>query len=282
MPRHGQLVGHASSPVGQPRLAGVCHRRDHGERVAGGAYVVHAQASTPRTASSATRAAWACSRSSTGRGDAVARPAASRGRTCGSRPTSSGQPSSASTSSAREQLPVVARLLGEAQPGVEDHPLARDPGGLDRVEPLAQLAAYGLDDAVGPVVGEVAHPVGVGAPVHRDVGRLAAGDDVEDPRVGEPAGDVVDDLRARRRAPPRRPRRASCRPETTAPPAASSRITGTTRSSSSATSGPGGAGTGGLAADVEDVGALRQQGPAVGDGAPRWCRSGRRRRRSRG
>ena len=36
----------------------------------------------------------------------------------------------------------------------------------------------------------------VRTPVHRDVRRTAAGDDVEDVGIGQPAGDVVHDLRA--------------------------------------------------------------------------------------
>ena len=44
---------------------------------------------------------------------------------------------------------------------------------------------------------EVAHVRGVGAPVHGDVRRSTPGDDVQDLRVREAAGDVVDQHRAR-------------------------------------------------------------------------------------
>ena len=195
-------------------------------------------------------------------------------------PTSSGRPSAVEHVEAAQELPVVVRPLGEAEPGVEDDPLARDAGRHGRVEPLAQLTAYAADDAVGLVVGEVAHPVGVGPPVHRDVGRVAAGDDVEDRRVGEAAGDVVDDLApASSAASATSARMVST--ETTAPSPASCaddrddavELLGDQRA--------GGAGAGGLAADVEQVGAVGEQLPAVGDGGLGRRRTGRRRRRSR-
>ncbi len=133
----------------------------------------------------------------------------------------------------------------------------------------------------GRVVGEVAHPVGVGAPVHRDVDRVAAGDHVEDAGVGQPAGDVVDDPGAgRERGLGDLGAHRVDRDEGTGGGQLADHrddaveLLGDHR--------PGGTGAGGLATDVEDVGARRRGARGRARPRTRWCRSGRRRRSCRG
>ena len=64
------------------------------------------------------------------------------------------------------------------------------PAAARGVEPLCELVAD-LDQHV--VVRRVLlHHRGVGPPVHHDVRRTVLGHHVEDPRVGQPSGDVVD------------------------------------------------------------------------------------------
>ena len=87
-------------------------------------------------ASSATSAAWACSRSSVGRGAAVGvgQQRAEEGLAARRRPAAAAR-GRRSCVEAREQLPVVLGGLGEADPRVEDHALVGDAGGARSPRP---------------------------------------------------------------------------------------------------------------------------------------------------
>ena len=190
---------------------------------------------TPWIAAIVVSATLASSRSSTGRG--VPSGPARRVPRNDLRldPTRMGAPSVLQLRQPLQQLPVVVGGLGEPEPGVDDEPVGRDPAAA-RARRAAGRARCGRRPARRRT-SRAAHHRGVAAPVHHDVRRTVLGHDVEDPRVGQPAGDVVDqdrpglesrpgDLVPHRVHRDRRRRRP-----------ASARMTGTTRSSSSATSG---------------------------------------------
>ena len=96
---------------------------------------------------------------------------------------------------------------GRARPGLAP---PRRPG-----SPRRRAASSSRTAATTPpgssYVAIVGHPVAVRAPVHGDVAHTGRRDDAQDVRVGQPAGDVIDDGGARRRPPPLRPPRAWCR-----------------------------------------------------------------------
>src|SRR5690606_22746964 len=118
------------------------------------------------------------------------------------------------------------------------------------------------------VDGEVVHRRGVAAPVPEDVGRLVAGGDGEDLRVGEAPGDVVDERRPGLQAGLGRLRVDGVdaehgavggeRPHDGQHPVELDVDRDTL-----------GAGTGRLPTDVEHVGALVEQQPPVRDGRVR-------------
>ena len=236
-----QLVGHRAAPVrwSAGRPAALPPGLPGREGVGGGAYVVHPQAPHAQVARAAAPGPRARARARRAGAGVPSGPASRVPRKLlRLAPTSSGRPSARDRVEVGQQLPVVLAALGEAEPGVEHDAVGVDARGRRRVEALAELVDDGGHDAAGTVVRrEVGHPVAVRAPVHGDVRRVGARDDVEDRRVGQAARDVVDDAARRRRARPRRPRRAWCRRRRPRPAAASPEMTGTTRSSSSATTG---------------------------------------------
>ena len=199
-------------------------------------------------------------------------------------PTSSGQPERVRARRGRPGAPsCAAAVLAKPSPGsstTRSRADRRRPS--TAVEPLAQLAAYGRDDAVGRrsrrsrasgrrgrasasrrtsrslpattsrIRGSARPPetsLTIRAPaVERGLGHLGAHRvDRDDRAAGGELADHRDDP---------------------------VELLGDQRA--------GGAGPGGLAADVEEVGALRRAARGRGRPRPRWCRSGRRRRRSRG
>ena len=213
------------------------------------------------------------------------RPAGCRGTTCGSRRPAAGGPGRRARRGPASSCQLCVGGLGEAQARVEHDPVARRSrrraAASTRSASSSRTAA---DHAAGPVVhGEVA-------------------------ACGRCARASASRRTSRRRRPRRRGSRGSARPPetslTTAAPASSGgrgdlgahgvdrdrrapsrgerSMTGTTRSSSSSTSGRVAPGPGGLAADVEQVGAVGEQLAAVRDGGVGGRPSGRRRRTSRG
>ena len=169
-----------------------------------------------------------------------------------------------SSSSRAQQLEVVLERLAEADPGVELDRAPRARPARDRgVHPLLQERLDVGDDVV--VARVVLHRARLAEHVHQAAVEAAVGDEAGQLRLVPEGGDVVDVGRARvdrrlgdgelHRVDRDRARRR-----------ASPATTGTTRSSSSSTRHRLGAGAGGLAADVEDRGALGGQPAAVVDG----------------
>ena len=93
-----------------------------------------------------------------------------------------------------QQLPVVVRLLGEAESRVQDDPLRIDPRPLAGFQPVAQ-GPGDIVDHIG-VHGELLHVGRVCPPVHRHVVDLESGDRGQHLLVGQAAGHVIDHLRA--------------------------------------------------------------------------------------
>ena len=162
------------------------HRCDRGQRHAGVLAVPHAAAASR-----------------------PARPAACRGTTCGSSPTSTGTPRRAQLGQPPQQLPVVLGGLGEARArgrprsGPRRRPRRAPPRPARRAR-RGRRPTTSSYDACCCITS--AWPASasrrVGAPV---------GHHVEDPRVGQPAGDVVDQHRAGRQGRLGHLVRASCR-----------------------------------------------------------------------
>jgi hypothetical protein len=160
----------------------------------------------------------------------------------------------------------VVDLLAEADPGVQPDALLGDPASDGMLEPLGEERLDVVDDVA---VARIAlHRARLAEHVHEAHVAARAGDRAGHCRVAAERRDVVDDRRAglqRRRGHSglggvdREPRRAAGEPledRHDAPQllGLADRL---------------GAGAGGLAADVENVGSLGRQPPAVGDGGLR-------------
>lgn len=99
-----------------------------------------------------------------------------------------------------EQRPVVLRVLGEAEPRIEDDAGTVHPGGDGRVDLAEQSAAHVLDDVAVVVLlrgTRSVGPVDGGTPVHEHPGDAGIGDDTRHVGIGAATGDVVDDGHAR-------------------------------------------------------------------------------------
>ncbi len=107
------------------------------------------------------------------------------------RPDEHGQPERLELAEVREQGPVRRPGLGEPEAGVEHELLSPHPRREQRLDARGELVAHVRHDVV--VVLERVHDVRVAPPVHAHVRDAGAGDDLGHRRVGEAAGDVVDD-----------------------------------------------------------------------------------------
>ena len=120
---------------------------------------------TPCRATCTVVAAVTTSRSSGGRAVSAVRPTAPR-KVLREVPTTTRCPSATTSSSRREQLPVVLGVLGEPEAGVEHHGIRSHPGRDQRLDALGELAHDVGDDVV--VLRPALHVAAVPAPVHRD------------------------------------------------------------------------------------------------------------------
>ena len=172
-------------------------------------------------------------------------------------PITIGRPERGQLVEAAQQLEVVLDGLAEADPRVEQDPLARRcPRATANAQALLEERLDLVDDVV--VARVVLHRARLAA-------ACASGSSPRPPsatsaghlRVGAQRADVVDERRARRRARPRRPPPWRCRSRSAAAGAARAPRSPARRARSSSSAPTGSApGPRRLAADVEDVGAL--------------------------
>ena len=171
-------------------------------------------------------------------------------------PTTIGPPELAELVEPRQHLVAVRRLPWRSRgPGSTRMRSFGDAGAGGERDALAQLVEHFVDDIViGRLLVHVARPP---ARVHQDDRRAVPRDDCGQLRLVAQAADVVDDRRARRRAPRRRSPPCRCRPRS-----ARARARPAPRSPAARGAAPRPRSSGlrarprRLAADVEQVGAL--------------------------
>lgn len=167
------------------------------------------------------------------------------------------------TVEAGEQREVVLGVLGEAETGVDDHAVGGDAAFQDGLHARVELVGDLGDDVLvhAPDVAALQEA----APVHDDERGARGGDDADHGRVGEAAADVVDQGGAGRE----RPLGDGGAHGVDGDGDAIGGEPADHRDDAPELFGlvdAGGAGAGGLAADVHQVGALRDQVEAVLDG----------------
>ena len=222
-----------------------------------------------------------------GRGGAPSRdPAAGRSPVADVRndflegPTRIGRSSAASRSSPASDSHVCSARLAKPKPGVDDHRSRGMPAATAR--PIAASSSATISPTTSSIDGLAIHVARPPAVVHQDDRRARGGDDRRQPVVVLQAADVVDDRRAPRDrldAPPR-PCRCRSTPARDDPGRALRPPAG--RAAAPRRPDRLRAGTRGLSADVEDVGAVarssggrrRQRAPCPSRSPPSANESG--------
>ena len=179
-------------------------------------------------------------------------------------PTTIGRPSSRSSPSRRSSSRLCSTVLPKPIPGSTQIRSSSIPASIAAAIRAREERPDLVDDVV--VARVVLHRPRRAEHVHQHDLAVALGAERRQLGVAAQRGDVVDDRRARRRAPPRRPRPSRCRSRPRSR-RRRERLDHRARVRASSSSAPTASAPGPrrLAADVEDVGALRGQLAAVRD-----------------